>query len=63
MIIEDSNLVDSNAMNESASVEEVGNQSVLESTNVLKSKEQEYNERKINNSALSLDWGCVFTFF
>ena len=55
MIIEDSNLVDSNAMNESASVEEVGNQSVLESTNVLKSKEQEYNERKINNSALSLD--------
>jgi len=63
MIIEDSNFVDSNAMTESASVEEVGNQSVLESTNVLKSKEQEYSENKINNSILNLQWGCVLTFF
>ena len=63
MIEVDSNVVDSNAMTESASVEEVGNQSVLESTNVLKSKEQEYKERKITNSTLNLDWGCVFTFF
>jgi hypothetical protein len=62
-MIEDSNFVDSNAMTESASVEEVGNESVLESTNVLKSKEQEYSENKINNSTLNLDWGVVFTFF
>lgn len=63
MVVED-NVIDSNlTMDEDISSGEIGNQSVLESTNVLKSKEQEYKERKIHNSTLNLEWGCVFTFF
>lgn len=63
MIEVDSNVIDASLIDEQSSSAEIGNESVLESTNVLKSKEQEYSENKINNSTLSLDWGCVFTFF
>ena len=63
MVVEN-NVIDSNlTMDEDISSAEIGNQSVLESTNVLKSKEQEYKESEINNSTLNLEWGCVFTFF
>ena len=62
-MIEDSNVIDASLIDEQSSSAEVGNQSILESTNVLKSKEQEYKERKITNSRLNLEWGCVFTFF
>ena len=62
-MIEDSNVIDSSLIDEDSSSAEIGNESILESTNVLKSKEQEYSERKITNSTLNLQWGCVFTFF
>jgi hypothetical protein len=62
-MIEDSNVIDTSLIDEQSSSAEIGNESVLESTNVLKSKEQEYSENKINNSTLNLDWGVVFTFF
>jgi hypothetical protein len=63
MVVED-NVIDSSLMmDEDISSAEVGNQSILESTNILKSKEQEYKERKIHNSMLNLEWGCVLTFF
>jgi hypothetical protein len=63
-MIEDSNVIDSSLMmDEQSSSAEIGNESILESTNILKSKEQEYNEKKIHNSTLNLEWGCVLTFF
>lgn len=62
-MIEDSNVIDASLIDEQSSSAEIGNESILESTNVLKSKEQEYKERKITNSTLNLEWGCVFTFF
>ena len=62
-MIEDSNVIDSSLIDEQSSSAEIGNESILESTNILKSKEQEYNEKKIHNSTLNLEWGCVLTFF
>ena len=63
MVVED-NVIDSSLMmDEDISSAEIGNESILQSTNILKSKEQEYSESKIHNSTLNLEWGCVFTFF
>ena len=62
-MIEDSNVIDASLIDEQSSSAEIGNESILQSTNILKSKEQEYKERKIHNSILNLEWGCVLTFF
>jgi len=62
-MIEDSNVIDASLIDEQSSSAEIGNESILQSTNILKSKEQEYKERKIHTSILNLEWGCVLTFF
>ena len=63
MIIEDSNVIDASLTEEDSSSAQIGNESVLDSTDNNKTKEQKEEENKLKNTPLKLDWGLVFTFF
>ena len=63
MIIEDSNVIDASLTEEDSSSAQIGNESVLDSTDANKTKEQKEEENKLKNTPLKLDWGLVFTFF
>jgi hypothetical protein len=63
MIEVDSNVVDASLIDEDNSSAQIGNDSILDSTEANKTNEQKEEEKKLKNTPLKLDWGLVFTFF